>query len=108
MPGSAKPVALKLRSKAQARALLGEFNNRLGREILNIRIYHEHESFIFERQIVERDGTSFTVVLPFRKATAIRNLIAADPYSKYLQLNAERIAVKLEQALWFTHGKPTS
>lgn len=108
MPDSAKslPSASKPRKKTRVRALLTEIKSRLGHEILSIRVYREHKSFIFERQIVERDGATFTVVMPFKETAAVRALLAADPYYERLKSKVGRLSLSLEKALWGTHGKP--
>lgn len=81
----------------RTRTLLSEFSSRLGGETLSIRIYHDHETFVCERQLVERDGTSFTMVLPFREPTAARALLTADPYYDRMQDKVGRILLRLDK-----------
>lgn len=54
---------------------------------------------VCERELVERDGTSFTMVFPFRKPEAARELLAADPYYSRMQPAAARALMKLERLL---------
>lgn len=91
--------------KRKARTLLSEFSSRLGSETLNVRIYKERGSFVCERELVERDGTSFTMVLPFRKAESIRALLAADPHYARMRPAAIRALAKVERAARVPHGK---
>jgi len=94
--------------KQKARALLSEFSSTLSSEILKVRIYRVRGGFVCERELVERDGTSFTMVYPFRKVEAARTLLAADPY--YLRVRGEvsRALGKLDEALREHRGKPAS
>ena len=94
--------------KQKPRALLSEFSSTLGSEILNVRIYRDREAFVCERELVERDGTSFTMVLPFRKVEAVRTLLAADPYYLRVRGDVWRVLGKLDKALQEHHGKPAS
>lgn len=108
MPGSAKTVVMNLRRKAQGPALLGKFSIRFGQETLSVRVYRDGASFILERCIVERDGTSYTVVLPFKEVAAIHGLLTTDPYLENAQSKAKRIALSLERGTWNARGKPSS
>src|SRR6266480_3948644 len=92
--------------KEKTRALLSEFSSTLGSEILKIRIYRDREAFVCEREVVERDGTSFTMVLPFRNLDAARTLLAADPYYSRVRGKVWRALGKLENALRQDNGKP--
>jgi len=92
--------------KRKARALLSEFSSTLGSEILKVRIYRDREAFVCERELVERDGTSFTMVLPFRNVDAVRTLLAADPYYSLVRGKVWRALRKLENALRQDNGKP--
>lgn len=87
------------------RALLSEFSSRLGNETLNVRIYTERGAYVCERELVERDGTSFTMVLPFRKVESIRAMLAADPHYAQMRLAAARALVQVERAARVLHGK---
>ncbi len=87
------------------RVLLSEFSSRLGTEILNVRIYRERGTFVCERELVERDGTSFTMVLPFRKVESIRAVLAADPYYAQMRPAAARALVQVGRAARVLHGK---
>lgn len=87
------------------RALLSEFSSRLGSETLNVRIYRERGAFVCERELVERDGTSFTMVLPFRKVESIRAVLAADPHYAQMRPAAARALVQVERAARVLHGK---
>jgi len=92
--------------RQKARALLSEFSSTLGSEILKVRIYRDREAFVCERELVERDGTSFTMVLPFRNVDAARTLLAADPYYSRVRGKVWRALGKLENALRQDNGKP--
>jgi hypothetical protein len=94
--------------KKNARPLLSEFSSTLGSEILKVRIYRNREAFVCERELVERDGTSFTMVLPFKEAGAARKLLTADPYYSQVRGKVGRILGNLDKALREQDGKPIS
>ncbi len=105
--------------KQKARTLLSQFSSPLGREVLKVRIYRDREAFVCERELVERDGTSFTMVLPFKEPGAVRallaadagtarNLLAADPYCARVRGEVVRALIKVERALRDSHGKSSS
>ena len=94
--------------RQKARTLLSEFSSTLGSEILKIRIYRDREAFVCERELVERDGTSFTMVLPFRKTETARSLLASDPYYSRMRGEVWRALGKLDKALRENDGKPVS
>ena len=96
------------RAKTKARALLSEFSSRLGSEILKVRIYRDHEAFVCERELVERDGTSFTMVLPFRELDRARTLLTSDPHYLKMRAQVTRALVTLDKALREEHGKRVS
>lgn len=108
MPGSAKPIALKLRRTAQVRALLGEFSSKVGKETLSFRIFHDHETFVCERRFVEKDGTSFTVVLPFDELAVARAFLAADPYYDQLRDKVGRVLIRLNSESGDVGGKSSA
>lgn len=95
---------MRRRAKARTRTLLSEFSSRLGSETLNVRIYREREAFVCERELVERDGTSFTMVLPFDRPEAVRELLEADPHYPRVRSEVGRALGTLERALR-EHGK---
>ena len=95
---------MKRRAKARARTLLSGFSSRVGAETLNVRIYREREAFVCERELVERDGTSFTMVLPFKKPGAARALLEADPHYERVQREMERALGAMDRALR-EHGR---
>ena len=95
---------MRRRAKARARTLLSEFSSRLGAETLKVRIYREGEAFVCERELVERDGTSFTMVLPFREPEAVRDLLEADPYYSQVRSEVGRALGALHKALREEHG----
>ena len=88
--------------KRKARALLSEFSSTLGSEILKVRIYRDREAFVCERELVERDGTSFTMVL---KPETARRLLTADPYYPRVRSELDRVLRRLNRALREHHGK---
>jgi len=92
----------------KARALLSEFSSTLGSEILKVRIYRDREAFVCERELVERDGTSFTMVLPVRGTEAARTLLTSDPYYSRMRGEVLRALGKLNKALRENDGKPVS
>ncbi len=96
---------MKRPGKQKARTLLSQFSSPLGREVLKVRIYRDREAFVCERELVERDGTSFTMVLPFKEPGAARALLAADPYYARVRGEVGRALIKLERALRDFHGK---
>jgi hypothetical protein len=91
------------RAKPRARTLLSELSSRVGKETLNIRFYRERGALVCERELVERDGTSFTMIFPFREAATARELLAADPYYSRIQPAATRALTKLDRALRGPH-----
>jgi hypothetical protein len=91
--------------KQKARALLSEFSSTLGSEILKVRIYRDREAFVCERELVERDGTSFTMVLPFKKLETARRLLTGDPYYPRVRSELDRALRRLDRALREHHGK---
>ena len=94
--------------KQKARALLSEFSSTLGSEILRVRIYRDSEAFVCERELVERDGTSFTMVLPVRGTAAARALLTSDPYYPRVRRDVWRILGHLEKSLQKRDGNPVS
>ena len=96
---------MKRLGKQKARTLLSQFSSPLGREVLKVRIYRDREAFVCERELVERDGTSFTMVLPFKEPGAARALLAADPYYARVRGEVGRALIKLDRALRDSHGK---
>src|SRR5258708_39446157 len=101
----AESPSMKRLRKQKARALLSEFSSTLGSEILKVRIYRDREAFVCERELVERDGTSFTMVLPFKKPETARRLLTADPYYPRVRSELDRAFRQLERALRGHHGK---
>ena len=95
---------MKRRPRTKTRTLLSEFSSRLGSETLNVRIYRDREAFVCERELVERDGTSFTMVLPFTEPEAVRELLEADPYYPRVRSEVGRALGTLDRALR-EHGK---
>ena len=91
--------------KQKARTLLSQFSSPLGSEVLKVRIYRDRDAFVCERELVERDGTSFTMVLPFKEPAAARALLAADPYYARVRAEVGRALIKLDRALLDSHGK---
>lgn len=94
--------------KLKARYLLSEFSSTLGSETLKVRIYRDRETFVCERELVERDGTSFTMVLPFMQAETARALLSADPYFSQVRGEVWRAIGKLNKAVLEHDGKPVS
>lgn len=89
----------------ETRILLSEFSTALGSEKLIVRIYRERGSFVCERELVERDGTSFTMVVPCREAQSVRALLAADPHYTRMRSAAVRALAKIERVARVRHGK---
>lgn len=90
---------MKRRAKAKTRTLLSEFSSRLGSETLNVRIYRDREALVCERELVERDGTSFTMVKPFLEPHHLRELLEADPYYPRVRAEVDRTLGMLNRAL---------
>ena len=95
---------MKRRAKARARTLLSGFSSRVGAETLNVRIYRDREAFVCERELVERDGTSFTMVLPFKVPDEARALLEADPHYPRVRRDVDRALGALDRALR-EHGR---
>ncbi len=93
------------RRKAKVRILLSGFSSRVGSETLNVRIYRDREAFVCERELVERDGTSFTMVVPFRQPEDVRSVLEADPYYPRVRSDVARALGTLDRALREHHGK---
>lgn len=87
------------RPRTKARTLLSGFSSRLGSETLNVRIYRDREALVCERELVERDGTSFTMVKPFRDPEEVRVLLAADPHYARVRGEVGRALGALDKAL---------
>lgn len=90
---------MRRRTKRKARTLLSEFSSKVGTETVNIRFYSDQDSLVCERELVERDGTSFTMVFPFRETETARELLTADPYYSQMRPAAVRALTKLDRAL---------
>jgi hypothetical protein len=88
----------------KSRTLITEFSSKLGSETLNVRIYRHRESFVCERELVERDGTSFTMVVPFTELETARALLTADPYYGDVRQQVGRALIKLDYAVRSNHG----
>src|SRR5258708_35630943 len=91
--------------KQKARTLLSQFSSPLGSETLNVRIYRDREAFVCERELVERDGTSFTMVVPFRQPEDVRSVLEADPYYPRVRSDVARALGTLDRALREHHGE---
>ena len=85
--------------KRKARTLLGDFSRSIGSETLNVRIYRDRRSCVCVRELVERDGTSFTMVFPFSELDTLRTLLIADPYYARVRVEVERVLGRVERAL---------
>ena len=90
---------MKRRPRDKARTLLSGFSSRVGSETLNVRIYRDREALVCERELVERDGTSFTMVKPFKEPEEVRALLSADPYYARVRGEMGRALGTLEKAL---------
>lgn len=90
------------------RKLFSEFSFQLKTETLSVRIYQQESTFICEREIVERDGASFTMLVPVEQPETARKLLATDPC--FTQANGQigRMLVRLDNALRDKRGKPLS
>ena len=99
---------MKRRAKAKSRTLLSGFSSRFGTETLNVRIYRDRKAFVCEREVVERDGTSFTMVLPFSEPEGVRALLTSDPYYPKVRAQVGRALGTLDKALRVRHGKPAA
>lgn len=96
---------MKRRAKAKARVLLSGFSSRFGSETLNVRIYRDRKAFVCERELVERDGTSFTMVVPFQELVTARDLLTSDPYYPKVRAQVGRALGALDKAMHERHGK---
>jgi len=91
--------------KQKARTLIGAFSRGIGSETLNVRIYRDRLSCVCERELVERDGTSFTMVFPFSELNTLRTLLIADPYCARLRTEVEGLLGKVDRALRISDAK---
>lgn len=89
----------------QPRQLLSEFSSQVGTETLSIRLYSQRESFICERRLVERDGSSFTIVLPFKEPQSARSFLLADPHYGRVRKEMGQVLVRLDQKWRAGNGK---
>lgn len=96
---------MKRRAKGRVRTLLSGFSTKVGSETLSVRIYRDRKAFVCEREVVERDGTSFTMVVPFTDPEAARQLLIADPHYPRLRAEVGRALAALDKALREDHGK---
>lgn len=99
---------MRRRPKARSRILVSGFSSRFGTETLNVRIYRDPTAFVCERELVERDGTSFTMVLPFKEPARARELLTSDPYYPRMRAQVGRALGALDRAVREHHGKPVS
>lgn len=99
---------MKRQAKGRSRTLLSGFSSRFGSETLNVRIYRDRKAFVCERELVERDGSSFTMVLPFKEADKARALLTSDPYYPKVRTQVGRALGMLDRALRERHGKPAA
>lgn len=93
------------RRKAKVRSLLSGFSSRVGSETLNVRIYRDRQAFVCERELVERDGTSFTMVVPFKEPETLREVLRADPYYAQMRGEVGHALAQLDKALRRDHEK---
>lgn len=96
---------MKRTDRPKPRKLLSEFSSPLGNETLSVRIYRDRETYVCERRLVERDGTSFTLVLPFTEPQAARVFLSADPYYSQVQREVRQVLVRLDRAWYRVNGK---
>ncbi|MBE0623915.1 MAG: hypothetical protein IH606_03780 [Burkholderiales bacterium] len=94
--------------KRKTRTLLSEFSSRLGSEILKVRIFRDRDAFACERELVERDGTSFTMVLTCGETEDVRTLLMSDPYYPRVRGEVWRVLGRLEKQLGAFRGKQVS
>lgn len=87
------------------RKLVSEFSRKLGNETLRVRIYHDRNNFICERRLVERDGTSFTMVMPFTEPQAVRMFLSSDPYYGRVRREVGQVLIRLNRTWRGANGK---
>ena len=97
---------MKRTEKRQAKTLLGEFSRLLGNETLTVRVYRDHGSCVCERELVERDGTSFTMVIPFREVDTLKAVLSADPHYANVSADIFRVLRKVDRALRIGNADP--
>ena len=97
---------MKRPAKRKPRTLLSEFSSKVGSETLKVRFYRERGAYVCERELVERDGTSFTMVVPFHKREMAQKLLAADPYYAQVTPKAKRALSNFEKAVRTSNEKP--
>jgi hypothetical protein len=96
---------MKRRATVKSRTHLTGFSSQFGSETLNVRIYRDRKAFVCERELVERDGTSFTMVLPFMELASARDLLTSDPYYPKVRAQVGRVLGTLDKAVREHHGK---
>jgi DNA-binding CsgD family transcriptional regulator len=86
---------MKQAKSATDRNLLVNLSKVVGREILRLRIYEEPPGFLCERDLVQKDGSVHTQVLPFTSRSTLMELLAADPYYAALRKEADHVLQQL-------------
>lgn len=102
----AESLSVRYTKKQKSRVLLSEFSSTLGNEILRIRIYRDSEALVCERELLERDGRSFTMVVPLRVTDVARALLTSDPYYPRVRGEVRRTLGRLEKSLHERDGNP--
>ena len=90
---------MKRPERHQAKTLLGEFSRPVGSETLRVRVYRDRGSCVCERELIERDGTSFTMVIPFREVDTLKTVLSADPHYSSVSVDVGRVLGKVDRAL---------
>lgn len=85
--------------KPRAKILLGEFSRCFGNETLRVRVYQDRRSRVCERELVERDGTSFVMVLPFQEVDALRLFLKEDPHYVHVRTDVDRVLSGVVRAI---------
>jgi len=96
---------MKQTERRRTRALLGTFCRQVGNETLNVRVYRDRRSCVLERELVERDGTTFTMVFPFEAAETMKTLLMADPLYGLVRSDVDRIFGKVDRSLRSADGQ---
>lgn len=67
--------------------------------LLRLRLWRENRGYLCEREIRERDGSSFVQVLPFDEVEHLRAFLHSDPHYRAVRKLAEQCIATAERRL---------
>ena len=72
--------------------LLTTLSKSIGTVTVHFRVYRHNASFVCEHETVERDGTSFTMTVPFTEVALMLKMLKEDPYYTPFRSELGRVA----------------